>query len=72
MEEPPKFQANILKPKITKKKYNPDDYRFKDEIGTFKVKKIDSIKEQQYNIDNCKDSTYFVFDITANVYIDDC
>ena len=44
MEEAPKFQANILKPKITKKKYNPDDYRFKDETGSFKVKKIDSIK----------------------------
>jgi len=30
VEEPPKFHANILKPKAIKKKYNPDDYRFKD------------------------------------------
>lgn len=36
------------------------------------MKKIDSIKEQQFNLDNCKDSSYFIFDITANVYIDDC
>lgn len=27
---------------------------------------------QQYNIENCKGCQYFIFDITANVYIDDC
>lgn len=26
----PIFHANILKPKAPRKKYNPDDYRFKD------------------------------------------
>lgn len=35
------------------------------------MKKIDSIKCQQYNIDNCNQSEYFIFDVTANVYIDD-
>lgn len=67
----PKLSDFILKPKAPKKKYNPDDYRFINEIDCFKVKKIDSIKEQQYNIDNCKNCVYFIFDITANVYIDD-
>ena len=40
VEEPikPSFQANILKPKTVKKKYNPDDYRYKDEVNSFKVK----------------------------------
>jgi hypothetical protein len=35
---------NILKAKPVKKKYNPDDYRFINEDGSFKVKKVDSIK----------------------------
>lgn len=70
-DEKPNLSAFILKPKAPRKKYNPDDYRFKDESSTFKVKKVDSIKEQQFNIDNCKDCVYFIFDITANLYIDD-
>lgn len=71
-EKPVVENPNILKPKkSTKKKYNPDDYRFLNEEGTFKVKKIDSIKEQQFNIDGCKNCFFFIFDITANLYIDD-
>lgn len=26
---------------------------------------------QQFNFDNCKNGSYFIFDITANVYIDE-
>lgn len=72
MEKKPNFTAHILKPSIKKKKYDPDDYRFKDERESFRVKKVDSIKEQQYDIDNCHNCEYYIFDITANLYIDDC
>lgn len=71
-EEKPKFHANILKPKAPRKKYNPEDYRFSGEKETFKVKTVDSIKEQQFNIENCTGCTFFLFDITANLYVDDC
>ena len=72
----PQVDSNKPIKKVTsfqnKPKYNPDDYRFLNEEDAFKVKKINSIKMQQFNIEACKNSYLFVFDITANVYIDDC
>lgn len=66
----PKPKYNILPSKI-KKKVNLDDYRFLQQSEEFKVKKLGSLNQQQFNIDKCKNCTFFVFDITANVYIDD-
>lgn len=39
--------------------------------GAFRVKKLDSLMQQQFNIDECKGCSFFIFDVTANVYIDD-
>lgn len=32
---------------------------------------MNSLNQQQFNIDNCHGCVYFIFDITANLYIDD-
>jgi len=48
-----------------------DDYRFVKQEGVFRVKKLDSLNQQQFNIDGCRNCVFFIFDITANVYVDD-
>jgi protein XRP2 len=70
-KEKPKPKYNILNTTVKKPAYNPEDYSFKQEEGQFKVKAVNSLNGQQFNIDGCKNGFYFIFDVTANIYIDD-
>ena len=60
------------KPNRYHKNVNLDDYRFVNLTSELKVKKLNTLNSQQFNINSCSDCEIYIFDVTANLYVDKC
>ena len=49
-----------------------EDFLFKDGWHDSRIKEIDSMHHQQFQMSDCEDSELFILDISACVYIDRC